>query len=1560
MKRSIYPLIFAMAMAFILFIGINARAAGSGEYGGDSGDVEPGEEITITFDYGIQEEYLKQNNYKIGDYEFPKSVKIQSGEYFYTSEVSLPETGKEVGQLCFSYWDDGQRTYSSYYLNFTQFYEDTTITAYYEHSVTYHAGDGLFEDGTTELVKYLGEEDTIADISPCCYANNSKKAFVGWTPIEGGTEQMLVDSSFVVYQNVDLYAVYVDGYTVTFNVNTENGYFTQYCESHKDYEGYRYKGETCYFNDNVQTFTVTYPKNVQPSAANYFCYNPIYNEAYMNPGDNSLIFKCWSKDKDGKEEVDFDYYTPSQDGNDVLYANWSGYWTVTFDQNKEEGYNYQTTEEVIKGESISNIPYSSFNYRTDDASRTCISFNTEKDGSGTEVDGSFIPTGNITVYAQYKDTYTIYLDGNDGYIWDSYYREFVVDQGEEFKDPMPSKVVIWPDEEEGKVNRKVVEAWNTKEDGSGDNSPFTPTKNTTLYAIPEDGVLITFDTNAQNGDKGNEYGTLFSFRNMPKYASEATFAYSTKRPMDSVPQPQYINDDKKQFAGWSTVYGDKSKVIDPYSFIPTKDMTLYATWNDMAEITYHANGGKFSYWNDDNFETSYAIKGTKISPYDFSEPFLDGYVFSGWTEREGSSNLIPDKKYYTVTDDMNFYAAWESGYTITLKGNGGQLHYMSSGGSEHFDENNEGDAVFVIKKGATVLDPDAFSSSSSSESPYSQVSGWREDNYVLAGFSKTNGGEPVDLNTYVPTSDETFYAVWEAPCVITFDANGGTFEYSSEVTDVKYVGKGGSVYYTPTPVLENKYFAGWFTDLGEATEKTFNTSTIVNSNITVKAKWVDDMVKVIYNAGDNGTFNYSGDRLLTQEITVGKGAEIDVSEYHPYVFGNADVSFGGWKTANYTWDMTNSSFYKVTADTVFEAIWNTNTYFDIAFDGNGGMVESSLYDVGSLEKIEIGVVQGTAIGDTFYAYDPKNADMEFTGWYYDKACTEFAVSAAKVSSFRPTKNITLYAGFTEKKVAVASIALSRDSITLGVSDDDADTFLLQAIVYPSNATNDKVVYSSSNENVAKVSASGLITAIGAGETTITATTADGGFKATCKVTVTSVTAASVNKKIDTLTEALESATSPAEAEAKVKEVLEEIGGADRLSELSATNSDTAAKLKDLEDAYKAAANVTVEDPDNQENRNVLKEVFNIGEDDVKGTLDMTGAALNAKAGESIELSIKSVPENKETAIDEKYENAKQLDIDLVKGDGTEVDELDSSVTFSLPIPNGVIRSKLYILHFNEDGTYELIRPVFKGNRMYITVSHFSRFVIAELAENASSGDKPSPTATPTATIKPSPTAAKPTPTSSNIPVGPTTAPTSDVKPSASPEAVKDGATVSETGSTATYKVNSAADKTVTYTGDSKASGKVTVKSSIKVGNNTYTVVAIANNAFKKKNITAVTIPATVETIGKSAFEGCAKLKTVTIKGSKLKTIGDNAFKGCKVLSKITIPKSVTKVGKQAFANCTKLKTITVKSKKTKFLKNSLKKVPSSAKVKLPKMTSKEKKAFKKMLKKTAAYKGKYK
>ena len=50
----------------------------------------------------------------------------------------------------------------------------------------------------------------------------------------------------------------------------------------------------------------------------------------------------------------------------------------------------------------------------------------------------------------------------------------------------------------------------------------------------------------------------------------------------------------------------------------------------------------------------------------------------------------------------------------------------------------------------------------------------------------------------------------------------------------------------------------------------------------------------------------------------------------------------------------------------------------------------------------------------------------------------------------------------------------------------------------------------------------------------------------------------------------------------------------------------------------------------------------------------------------------------------------------------------------------------------------------------------------------------------------------------------------------------------------------------------------------------------------------------IESIGKGAFAGCKKLKTVNIKSTKLKTIGSKAFKTIKIGAKFKCPKEKLK------------------------------------------------------------------
>ena len=93
----------------------------------------------------------------------------------------------------------------------------------------------------------------------------------------------------------------------------------------------------------------------------------------------------------------------------------------------------------------------------------------------------------------------------------------------------------------------------------------------------------------------------------------------------------------------------------------------------------------------------------------------------------------------------------------------------------------------------------------------------------------------------------------------------------------------------------------------------------------------------------------------------------------------------------------------------------------------------------------------------------------------------------------------------DKSVSVTEVGLNKTSTTL----IEGETETLVATVMPENATDKSVVWESGNESVATVSQEGLVTAVGEGKATITVKTNDGGFSASCEVTV--------NKKVIAVT-----------------------------------------------------------------------------------------------------------------------------------------------------------------------------------------------------------------------------------------------------------------------------------------------------------------------------------------------------------------------------------------------------------------------------------------------------------
>ena len=86
---------------------------------------------------------------------------------------------------------------------------------------------------------------------------------------------------------------------------------------------------------------------------------------------------------------------------------------------------------------------------------------------------------------------------------------------------------------------------------------------------------------------------------------------------------------------------------------------------------------------------------------------------------------------------------------------------------------------------------------------------------------------------------------------------------------------------------------------------------------------------------------------------------------------------------------------------------------------------------------------------------------------------------------------------TDEVVPVAGVTLDAATATL----DEGETRQFQATVSPSDATDKTVAWSVSDEAVAVVDGTGLVTAVKAGNTWLVVTTREGGLKARCRLTV---------------------------------------------------------------------------------------------------------------------------------------------------------------------------------------------------------------------------------------------------------------------------------------------------------------------------------------------------------------------------------------------------------------------------------------------------------------------------
>ncbi len=181
-------------------------------------------------------------------------------------------------------------------------------------------------------------------------------------------------------------------------------------------------------------------------------------------------------------------------------------------------------------------------------------------------------------------------------------------------------------------------------------------------------------------------------------------------------------------------------------------------------------------------------------------------------------------------------------------------------------------------------------------------------------------------------------------------------------------------------------------------------------------------------------------------------------------------------------------------------------YLGLKIKKSGGYISGTLKG-GSTVRVKFGYVAevvNVSVNNSSQALEPidnRLDNLEFTApedvHIKISTTSDKTVVLKQIAIDEDIRDVTLPESPSSDPVAVSNVLISKETLSLEVGQSETIT----ATIVPSDATNKKVTWESSDDAVATVS-NGKVTAVAEGTATITVKTDDGGFTATCEVTVT--------------------------------------------------------------------------------------------------------------------------------------------------------------------------------------------------------------------------------------------------------------------------------------------------------------------------------------------------------------------------------------------------------------------------------------------------------------------------
>lgn len=167
-------------------------------------------------------------------------------------------------------------------------------------------------------------------------------------------------------------------------------------------------------------------------------------------------------------------------------------------------------------------------------------------------------------------------------------------------------------------------------------------------------------------------------------------------------------------------------------------------------------------------------------------------------------------------------------------------------------------------------------------------------------------------------------------------------------------------------------------------------------------------------------------------------------------------------------------------------------------------ITADLYGISLPGSMTLAVGRSKAMTPT---YDPSYATNKTVKWKTTNPSVATVDSSGTVTAVAVGTAIITATSEEGGYVAVCTVTVVRPVTSVSISKSSYSltmgsktTVTLTATVNPSNATNKKVTWKSSNTKVATVE-NGKVKAVGPGTANITVTTVDGGYSRTCKITV---------------------------------------------------------------------------------------------------------------------------------------------------------------------------------------------------------------------------------------------------------------------------------------------------------------------------------------------------------------------------------------------------------------------------------------------------------------------------